>query len=274
MGGILTRNVACADAGNKPVVQQKSKEATVSYRPVARRLKGGSAGITLKSAPRIGVGDRLHQLGDLGLQIFVGHDQRADGRSHIAAAGRDRLIHRGFQPVSSPSAFGCGEEDMALFPGAISGVCGGGICSYFVLIKSTAVFLCFSAHRLYARTRTRHKILLDVKTNAVTRFPLVAALLLIVLPASQSRAASPTVRDGGTLQLGNMTYRLDGIDAPPVDQLCIDEHADSWTCGIEARDQLTKLIAGRQVRCDDLGIDPSYKKRHLGVCKIEGEPPA
>src|SRR6185369_15829241 len=33
-----------------------------------------------------------------------------------------------------------------------------------------------------------------------------------------------------------------------------------------------KLIGGRQVRCDDLGIDPSYKKRHLGVCKIEGDP--
>ena len=45
----------------------------------------------------------------------------------------------------------------------------------------------------------------------------------------------------------------------------------SWTCGIEARDQLTKLIGGRQVRCDDLGADPTYKKRHLGVCKIEGE---
>src|SRR5438034_10340835 len=100
---------------------------------------------------------------------------------------------------------------------------------------------------------------------------LVAALLSIVRPASQSSAATAIVRDGSTLQLGNVTYRLDGIDVPTVDQLCIDEHADSWTCGIEARDQLTKLIGGKQVRCDDLGVDPSYKKRHLGVCKVEGE---
>jgi hypothetical protein len=71
--------------------------------------------------------------------------------------------------------------------------------------------------------------------------------------------------------LGNVVYRLDGIDAPAFDQLCIDEHADSWTCGVEARDQLTKLIGGRQVRCDDLGVDPAYKKRHLGACRIEGE---
>ena len=104
-----------------------------------------------------------------------------------------------------------------------------------------------------------------------SRIFLVAALLSIVLPASQSSAATAIVRDGSTLQLGNVTYRLDGIDVPTVDQLCIDEHADSWTCGIEARDQLTKLIGGKQVRCDDLGPDPAYKKRHIGVCKIEGE---
>jgi endonuclease YncB( thermonuclease family) len=94
---------------------------------------------------------------------------------------------------------------------------------------------------------------------------------LTFLAASPVWAATPTVKDGGTLQLGNVTYRLDGIDAPPFDQICIDEHADSWTCGIDARDQLTNLIGGRQVRCDDLGVDPTFKKRHLGVCKVEGE---
>jgi endonuclease YncB( thermonuclease family) len=104
-----------------------------------------------------------------------------------------------------------------------------------------------------------------------SRIFLVAVLLSIVFPASQSSAATAIVRDGSTLQLGTLTYRLDGIDVPTVDQLCIDEHADSWTCGIEARDQLTKLIGGRQVRCDDLGPDPAYKKRHIGVCKVEGE---
>lgn len=104
-----------------------------------------------------------------------------------------------------------------------------------------------------------------------SRIFLVAALLSIILPASQSWAATATIRDGGTLQLGSVTYRLDGIDTPTVDQLCIDEHADVWTCGVEARDQLTRLIGGKQVRCDDLGADPAYKKRRIGVCKVEGE---
>lgn len=104
-----------------------------------------------------------------------------------------------------------------------------------------------------------------------SRIFLVAVLLSIVLPTSQSTAATAVIRDGSTLQLGNVTYRLDGIDVPSVDQPCIDEHADVWTCGIDARDQLAKLTAGKQVRCDDLGADPVYKKRRLGVCKIEGE---
>ena len=100
---------------------------------------------------------------------------------------------------------------------------------------------------------------------------LVATLLLTSLSTGRVWAANATIKDGSTLQLDSVTYRLDGIDAPAIDQLCIDEHADAWTCGIEARDQLTKLIGGREVRCDDLGADPSYKKRHLGACKIEGD---
>lgn len=104
-----------------------------------------------------------------------------------------------------------------------------------------------------------------------SRFFLFAVLLSIVVPVSQSMAATAIVRDGSTLQLGNVTYRLDGIDVPTIDQLCIDEHADVWTCGIEARDQLAKLTGGKQVRCDDLGPDLVYKKWRLGVCKIEGE---
>ena len=104
-----------------------------------------------------------------------------------------------------------------------------------------------------------------------SRIFLIAALLSIVLPAGSSVAATATVRDGSTLQLGNVTFRLDGIDVPAVDQFCIDEQADAWTCGIEARDQLSKLVEGKQVRCDDLEADPATKKRRLGVCKIEGE---
>jgi endonuclease YncB( thermonuclease family) len=101
---------------------------------------------------------------------------------------------------------------------------------------------------------------------------LAIALLLAWLPVKPGFAASAVVKDGSTIQLGNVTYRLDGIDAPAVDQPCIDEHADAWACGVEARDQLTKLIGGKPIHCDDIGVDPSARKRRLGVCKIEGDP--
>src|SRR5262249_25707067 len=54
-------------------------------------------------------------------------------------------------------------------------------------------------------------------------------------------------------------------------QICIDDHADPWTCGIEARDQLTRLIAGRPLHCDDLGADKIFRRRRAGLCTIEGE---
>jgi endonuclease YncB( thermonuclease family) len=101
-------------------------------------------------------------------------------------------------------------------------------------------------------------------------FP-IFAVVGVLLPATSSFAANAIVRDGDTIQLGDVTYRLDGIDAPELDQTCIDDQADPWTCGVEAREQLIKLIGGRSVHCDDLGPDKTTKKRHIGVCTVEGE---
>jgi endonuclease YncB( thermonuclease family) len=99
----------------------------------------------------------------------------------------------------------------------------------------------------------------------------IFAFLGAFLAAGPAHAAGAIVHDGDTIQLGDVTYRLDGIDAPELDQLCIDDHADPWSCGIDARDRLTRLINGRGVHCDDLGPDRLFKKRHVGVCTVEGE---
>jgi endonuclease YncB( thermonuclease family) len=104
-----------------------------------------------------------------------------------------------------------------------------------------------------------------------SRVVLLASILFLIQPVSACFAATAVVRDGGTLQLAGNTFRLDGIDAPAVDQMCIDEHADPWTCGADARDQLAKLVDGKQIRCGDLGPDPAYKKRRIGLCIVEGE---
>ena len=44
--------------------------------------------------------------------------------------------------------------------------------------------------------------------------------------------------DGDTLAIGETKIRLEGIDAPESDQLCLDRNAVKWNCGIAARDPL------------------------------------
>jgi endonuclease YncB( thermonuclease family) len=95
-------------------------------------------------------------------------------------------------------------------------------------------------------------------------------LLGLILSVNPGWTASAVVRDGNTIQLAGTTYRLDGIDAPELDQTCIDDHADPWTCGLDARDHLSKLIGGRPVRCYDQGPHQDFSKRHIGVCTVEG----
>jgi endonuclease YncB( thermonuclease family) len=95
---------------------------------------------------------------------------------------------------------------------------------------------------------------------------------LFFVAASQSWAAEATITDGDTLILKGAPYRLDGIDAPETDQICLDDKGAVWTCGIEARDQLRKFVGGRDVRCDGTMYDTVYRNRRVATCVIEGEP--
>jgi endonuclease YncB( thermonuclease family) len=74
-----------------------------------------------------------------------------------------------------------------------------------------------------------------------------------------------------TLQLNGTTYRLDGIDAPERDQVCLAEGSMMWPCGAEARDRLTEHIGTREVRCDDKGADTVHRERRIGICTVEGD---
>jgi endonuclease YncB( thermonuclease family) len=98
---------------------------------------------------------------------------------------------------------------------------------------------------------------------------LIAVLLLAM--AWPSQAAEIVVTDGDTLQLNRTNYRLDGIDAPEIDQLCLDENGDVGPCGVAARDRLSAYIGDRAVRCEDKGPDPVHKQRRIGICSVEGE---
>jgi endonuclease YncB( thermonuclease family) len=84
---------------------------------------------------------------------------------------------------------------------------------------------------------------------------ITAAHLLAPLP---SRVADLIVTDGDTIKLNGRSYKLDGIDSPERDQVCLDEKREPWACGTEARDRLANHIGTRAVRCEDKGPDVRY----------------
>jgi endonuclease YncB( thermonuclease family) len=96
----------------------------------------------------------------------------------------------------------------------------------------------------------------------------VAALACSLAQAAELSGV-PRVVDGDTLAIGAMKVRLEGIDAPETDQVCLNATGSRWTCGIEARDQLASHIAGRGITCVSNGTDVYH--RILGTCSLAGD---
>ncbi len=94
---------------------------------------------------------------------------------------------------------------------------------------------------------------------------------LLVLTTCLGWAADAVIKDGDTLKLDAILFRLEGIDAPELDQVCIDEKGAEWTCGIAARDALIKLVGSRAVNCQDNGPAPGYPETRLGICWVADE---
>lgn len=94
-------------------------------------------------------------------------------------------------------------------------------------------------------------------------------LPLLVLYAEPATAALfggvGRVIDGDSLMVGEQEVRLFGIDAPELTQTC-NREGNAWECGAMAADQLSKLVAGKQVSCASLGKDKHG--RALARCSV------
>jgi endonuclease YncB( thermonuclease family) len=99
----------------------------------------------------------------------------------------------------------------------------------------------------------------------------IAFLAWIICSLAQAADLSgvPRVVDGDTLAIGATKVRLEGIDAPETDQICLNANGMHWTCGIDARDELAAHIGGRAISCSPKGRD-AYK-RTLAICSLAGE---
>jgi endonuclease YncB( thermonuclease family) len=60
-------------------------------------------------------------------------------------------------------------------------------------------------------------------------------------------------KDGDTIQVGNTTIRLVGIDAPELGQVCQNKSGNSYPCGKNAKTKLQDLLVshhlGKLSRC-------------------------
>lgn len=106
--------------------------------------------------------------------------------------------------------------------------------------------------------------------NRTMRILIFATLALVNVAARAADVTGvPRVVDGDTLVIGTTKVRLEGIDAPETDQICLDAKGGRWSCGIDARDRLVAHIAGREIACTANGVD-AYN-RTLGTCRLANE---
>jgi endonuclease YncB( thermonuclease family) len=64
--------------------------------------------------------------------------------------------------------------------------------------------------------------------------------------------------DGDTIHINKIKYRLYGIDAPEMKQLCKVKE-ENYKCGVKSKDFLVSLIANQFVKCNKKDID-RYKR--------------
>jgi endonuclease YncB( thermonuclease family) len=111
------------------------------------------------------------------------------------------------------------------------------------------------------------------RPSLVSRIVPAVALLVGFGFVTQALATNisgmPRVVDGDTLEVAAVKIRLEGIDAPETDQVCLDQRSSKWSCGIAARDRLTEHIGNRSVDCTPTGSD-NYR-RSLAVCSLADE---
>jgi endonuclease YncB( thermonuclease family) len=104
-------------------------------------------------------------------------------------------------------------------------------------------------------------------------------ILLVLIAAKLDEAADSVVRgpfhviDGDTLSAGGERLRLQGMDAPELDQTCEDGGGKPWACGVEARRLLMRLVAGGETECLGRERDKYHRllvRCHAGTTNING----
>jgi endonuclease YncB( thermonuclease family) len=99
--------------------------------------------------------------------------------------------------------------------------------------------------------------------------PAIAILLALLLPAAADITGVAKIHDGDQIQIGSQKIRLSGVDAPSVDQLCLNTKGERWTCGVAAREELTHYTDKKSWTCHVERTD--RRGRAVARCQVDGE---
>ena len=95
-----------------------------------------------------------------------------------------------------------------------------------------------------------------------------------LFPSQRSEASDitefPVVLDGGTLLIGTVSIKLDGIDVLELGQKCIGAGNIEWDCGLRAKRVLAEKIGDGLVSCRQLQID-AYGRPSATCAASNGE---
>jgi endonuclease YncB( thermonuclease family) len=61
----------------------------------------------------------------------------------------------------------------------------------------------------------------------------------------------PIAPAAGLIEGKDRSVAIAGIDAVPLDEICTDERARKWGCGLRARGAFRAFLRGRSVACDE-----------------------
>ncbi len=80
----------------------------------------------------------------------------------------------------------------------------------------------------------------------------LAAAILLASAGATTVSGKAQVVDGDTLEIGGQRWRLYGVQAPGLDQVC-HRAGQEYACGKTARAMLWSLVGGRDVSCAPVG---------------------
>jgi endonuclease YncB( thermonuclease family) len=97
---------------------------------------------------------------------------------------------------------------------------------------------------------------------------IAVAIALWLRPPAPPLVGMGRASDGDSFVLGTERVRLEGLDAPELDQTCLSDTGAVWACGHAARDGLADLLAAGPVHC--LPGRRDHYGRLLATCSSDG----